>query len=307
MKRSCFRKYESAQHSFDDHSEFLAGQRREQRYGFLFTQLGPADYKNWARGLQSAGYATAKDYADNLIALIERYNLQQYDQENYSSDDDHETADDFVDISDRILFVNDVPFVHTRKNESLESIAEQLEGSSDDLLIYNDSQYKASEKLENGTIVFLEEKKTQWNGTEKYHTVEESENMFYIAQQYGIKLASLMSRNGLRKGQEPEVGEQIYIRSLTNSPGDLKIRTGNRQETNNKPAETRPGNPGNPDELDFEITPGGKDQDDDNKKDSDRDGYHLVKRGDTLYSISRQYRTTVEKLKKTEQYEGRRH
>ncbi len=306
LKRSCFRKYESAQQSFDDHSEFLAGQRKQQRYGFLFTQLGPTDYKNWARGLQSAGYATAKDYADNLIALIERYNLQQYDQENYRSDDDDndEREEDFVDISDRILFVNDVPFVHTRKNESLESIAEQLEGSSDDLVIYNDSQYRATDKLENGTIVFLEEKKTQWEGTEKYHTVEESETMFQIAQQYGIKLASLMSRNGLRKGQEPEEGEQVYIRSLTKRPGDLKLRTENRQETNSKPGGNRQKPAGNSDELDFEITPGGKDQDEDNTGDNDRDGYHLVKRGDTLFSISRQYKTTVEKLKRLNNLRG---
>ncbi|MFM7400020.1 MAG: glucosaminidase domain-containing protein [Bacteroidota bacterium] len=302
VRRSCFRKYESAQESFADHSEFLAGQRKEQRYGFLFTQLGPTDYKNWARGLQSAGYATAKDYADNLIALIERYNLHQYDQGNYRKEDDKDD-EDFVDISDRILFVNDVPFVHTRKNESLESIAEQLEASSDDLVMYNDSQYKANEKLENGTIVFLEPKKIQWEGTEKYHTVEESETMFYISQQYGIKLASLMSRNGLRKGQEPDTGERIYIRSLTNKPGDLTLRTENRQETPTKPAKIRPEPQRNSDELDFEIKPGGKDQDDDDG-DKDRDGYHLVKRGDTLYSISRQYRTTVEKLKRLNNLRG---
>lgn len=302
LKRSCFRKYESAAESFADHSEFLAGQRKEQRYGFLFTQLGPTDYKNWARGLQSAGYATAKDYADNLIDLIERYNLQQYDQENDRSDD--ESDEDHVDISDRVLFVNDVPFIHTRKNESLESIAEQLEASSDDLVIYNDSRYKANEKLDNGTIVFLEEKKIQWSGTEKYHTVEDAETMFQIAQQYGIRLSSLMTRNGLRKGQEPEDGEQIYIRSLTNQPGDLRIRTANRQETTTQPGRSRPETQRNADELDFEITPGGRDSDDDTVNDRNRDGYHLVKKGDTLYSISRKYQTTVEKLKRLNNLRG---
>lgn len=302
LKRSCFRKYESAAESFADHSEFLAGQRKEQRYGFLFTQLGPTDYKNWARGLQSAGYATAKDYADNLIDLIERYNLQQYDQENDRSDD--ESDEDYVDISDRVLFVNDVPFIHSRKNESLESIAEQLEASSDDLMIYNDSRYKANEKLDNGTIVFLEEKKVQWNGTEKYHTVEDAETMFQIAQQYGIRLSSLMTRNGLRKGQEPEDGEQIYIRSLTNQPGDLRIRTESRRETATQPGRSRPETQRNTDELDFEITPGGRESDDDTVNERNRDGYHLVKKGDTLYSISRKYQTTVEKLKRLNNLRG---
>ncbi len=318
VKRSCFRKYESAQESFADHSEFLAGQRKEQRYGFLFTRLGPTDYKNWARGLQSAGYATAKDYADNLITLIERYNLQQYDKEDYREAEDTEEEADYIDISDRILFVNDVAFVHTRKNESIESIAEQLEVSPDDLAIYNDSRYRTTEKLENGTIVFLSEKKVQWDGTEKYHTVEESETMFYIAQQYGIKLSSLMSRNGLRKGQEPEEGERIYIRSQTNAPGDIRIRTENKRETTTKPAaDTKPAPRKNPDELDFEITPGNNEQgtgyqkrtsvsdtEDEPDDNDNRDGYHLVKKGDTLYSISRKYKTTVEKLKRLNNMRG---
>jgi flagellum-specific peptidoglycan hydrolase FlgJ/LysM repeat protein len=318
VKRSCFRKYESAQESFADHSEFLAGQRKEQRYGFLFTRLGPTDYKNWARGLQSAGYATAKDYADNLITLIERYNLQQYDKEDYREAEDTEEEADYIDISDRILFVNDVAFVHTRKNESIESIAEQLEVSPDDLAIYNDSRYRTTEKLENGTIVFLSEKKVQWDGTEKYHTVEESETMFYIAQQYGIKLSSLMSRNGLKKGQEPEEGERIYIRSQTNAAGDIRIRTETKRETATKPAaNTKPAPRKNPDELDFEITPGNNEQgtgyqkrtsvsdtEDEPDDNDNRDGYHLVKKGDTLYSISRKYKTTVEKLKRLNNMRG---
>lgn len=309
LRRSCFRKYESAEESFADHSEFLAGQRKEQRYGFLFTKLGPTDYKNWARGLQSAGYATAKDYADNLIALIERYDLHQYDLENDRNNDEQREEDE--DISDRILFVNDVSFVHSRKNESLQSIAEQFDASPEDLVIYNDSRYRATEKLENGVIVFLEEKKIQWEGTEKYHTVEASETMFYIAQQYGIKLSSLLSRNGLRKGQEPEEGERIYLRILTQKPGDLRIRTDDRQEPGTRTnTRTRPDPASNNDELDFEITPDSDNRQAENSRrndpndqdeevtNNDHDGYHLVKRGDTLYSISRKYNTTVDKIKR---------
>ncbi|RUA14720.1 MAG: N-acetylmuramidase, partial [Flavobacteriia bacterium] len=38
------------------------------------------DYKKWAHGLRQAGYATDKQYPQKLIALIERYNLHQYDE-----------------------------------------------------------------------------------------------------------------------------------------------------------------------------------------------------------------------------------
>lgn len=44
--------------------------------------MGQAVLESWARGLKQAGYATASDYAERLISVIERYNLQLLDQEN---------------------------------------------------------------------------------------------------------------------------------------------------------------------------------------------------------------------------------
>lgn len=73
--KSCFRSYNTAEASFQDHSIFLKSNRR---YAALFT-FGN-DYKKWARGLQEAGYATAPDYANRLIQIIEDLELYQYDQ-----------------------------------------------------------------------------------------------------------------------------------------------------------------------------------------------------------------------------------
>ncbi|WP_040281162.1 glucosaminidase domain-containing protein [Psychroserpens damuponensis] len=73
--QECFRKYDHAQTSFKDHSDFLTGR---SRYANLF-KLRPDDYKGWARGLRAAGYATDRKYPDKLISLIERYNLDKYD------------------------------------------------------------------------------------------------------------------------------------------------------------------------------------------------------------------------------------
>lgn len=70
----CFRKYNNAEDSYRDHSNFLRG---SERYAFLF-KLDPSDYKGWARGLKKAGYATNPRYPDILIRNIEQYNLQQY-------------------------------------------------------------------------------------------------------------------------------------------------------------------------------------------------------------------------------------
>jgi flagellum-specific peptidoglycan hydrolase FlgJ len=77
--QECFRKYDNADDSYRDHSMFLTSRTR---YSKLF-KLDIKDYKSWARGLKSAGYATDQKYPDKLISLIDRYNLQQYDTENF--------------------------------------------------------------------------------------------------------------------------------------------------------------------------------------------------------------------------------
>jgi flagellum-specific peptidoglycan hydrolase FlgJ len=71
----CFRKYKSVDESFRDHSLFLA---RRVRYSKLF-KLGSTNYKGWAVGLQNTGYATNPSYAKQLVSLIDKYRLHQYD------------------------------------------------------------------------------------------------------------------------------------------------------------------------------------------------------------------------------------
>ncbi len=71
----CFRVYNNPEESYRDHSEFLL----RKRYAALF-QLDRNDYQGWAHGLKKAGYATNPRYAELLISLIERYDLQQYDK-----------------------------------------------------------------------------------------------------------------------------------------------------------------------------------------------------------------------------------
>lgn len=72
----CFRKYALAEESFEDHSAFLTGRKR---YEGLF-KLDEDDYRAWAKGLRSAGYATDRKYPEKLIGLIERFQLYKYDE-----------------------------------------------------------------------------------------------------------------------------------------------------------------------------------------------------------------------------------
>jgi Mannosyl-glycoprotein endo-beta-N-acetylglucosaminidase len=71
---SKFVKYASVQEGFQQHTEFL----KKERYAALF-QYERTDYRQWAMGLQSCGYATDPQYANKLIAIIERYQLNTLD------------------------------------------------------------------------------------------------------------------------------------------------------------------------------------------------------------------------------------
>lgn len=75
--QECFRKYNQGSESYNDHALFLKGRKW---YEPLF-KLDKDDYKGWAKGLKAAGYATDPKYSEKLIAIIERYHLNQYDAE----------------------------------------------------------------------------------------------------------------------------------------------------------------------------------------------------------------------------------
>ena len=79
LKNECFRSYDNAAQSYDDHSAFLTGR---SRYAKLF-DLKITDYKGWAKGLKSAGYATNPKYAHLLIDIIEKFDLDKYDKMSY--------------------------------------------------------------------------------------------------------------------------------------------------------------------------------------------------------------------------------
>ena len=74
-EQECFRKYDNPEYSYRDHSLFLS---TRGRYSFLF-ELRKDDYRQWAKGLKKAGYATDPKYPQKLIDLIERYELYKYD------------------------------------------------------------------------------------------------------------------------------------------------------------------------------------------------------------------------------------
>lgn len=73
-----FRSYDSFADSILDHDAFFVSTDwRRKNYAPV---LNAKHYKDQAKALQSCGYATALDYGKQLIGLIERLGLQQYDK-----------------------------------------------------------------------------------------------------------------------------------------------------------------------------------------------------------------------------------
>lgn len=74
----CFRAYQSDLESYADHTDFLRYHYRAF-YDELF-ESQTKDYVEWAEGLEIGGYANNDQYAESLIRIVERYELQQLDK-----------------------------------------------------------------------------------------------------------------------------------------------------------------------------------------------------------------------------------
>ena len=201
--QECFRAYDSAKESFEDHSKFLATSARYKR---LF-QLSRTDYKSWAYGLKECGYATNPQYAQKLIQLIELYQLHQYDSPH--SKHHHqatESADQHI-----IRIYNKNLYVVARKGDTFKSIASEVGLSSRKIAKYNERN--RNDRLVEGDIVYLKKKQKRADKAfkNKFHIVQSGESMYSIAQKYGIRLKSLYKKNGLNPDHQIKVGDRLKV------------------------------------------------------------------------------------------------
>jgi flagellum-specific peptidoglycan hydrolase FlgJ/LysM repeat protein len=234
--KSCFRKYTSVEHCYFDHSEFLRDPRKFNRYGYLFN-LDRRDYKAWAQGLAASGYASDNRYAEKLINTIEKYRLYELDKPlevvpPLSQQGDSRT---------RLGRVNDVKVVLARENETLDDIARIYRLKTQRVVDYNDFGYSPGVKLLANTRIFIQEKQKSWRGRNTHHMVREGQKMFDIAQQYGVSLEHLLTLNGLVRGQEPELNENIRLRGKRTANERIRLRL---TEDQGATASTRPGGGG---------------------------------------------------------------
>lgn len=220
-KDDCFRKYQTAHESFEDHAKFLTGR---DRYAFLF-QYEVTDYKSWAKGLKKAGYATNPKYPELLIDLIEKHQLHQYDQMLEAATSKNPSIEltnnakkpitvapftsamvntHTVNVSD-----NKIKFVQVKEGDTFYKIAKEFELGLWQLYKYND--LANDDILKVGDIIYLQPKKNKSKKLEN-HTIKNGETMRSISQKHGVKLKKLYKINDLTIGTNLVPGTTIKLK-----------------------------------------------------------------------------------------------
>ena len=206
----CFRAYDSAFESYEDHSKFLVN---SPRYRQLFS-LSKTDYKGWAKGLKAAGYATNPQYAQKLIDLIQLYKLYRYDSaKDYDKFMAEHTKSTVNSASlHAIKIFNKNYYVIARRGDSFKSIADEIGISYKKLAKYNERD--KNNALNEGEIIWLKKKQTKapkdYKG--RLHYVRNGESMYSIAQNYGIRLKNLYKMNHLSPDYQIRVGDTLKLR-----------------------------------------------------------------------------------------------
>ena len=202
-KNECFRKYRKVSDSFRDHSEFL---KNRDRYAFLF-DYKTTNYTAWAKGLKKAGYATHPEYAEKLITLIERFNLDQYDKASKSGKSKVKKPKR-RDRKEIFKSENGLKYVLAQTGDNYDVIATEQSLWLWELLAFNDCE--KDQELAQGNLVYLEMKKKK--AKSEFHVVKEGETLHFISQLHGIQLANLQYKNRLKKDQNIQVGKKLFLR-----------------------------------------------------------------------------------------------
>lgn len=208
IKGECFRVYGSAAESYKDHSDFL---KYRPYYVDLF-KLRQDDYKGWAYGLKKAGYATERDYPQNLIHLIEAYNLQQYTltalerMKNPQPDAKDDIAQSNNNIPATAVPTNNSIANNTQANAVTTTPAVAVQDNEEeeekDSIVPEDNTVVNTDAYPGGIFTI--------NGTKVVYA-KEGTSLFALANNYNIGYKTLLDFNELTKGDILDRARLIYL------------------------------------------------------------------------------------------------
>ncbi|GAB3931156.1 glucosaminidase domain-containing protein [Mucilaginibacter myungsuensis] len=75
--KSAYKSYDSVLESFEDFARIMT---EKKKFAHLQDQLSSVDYKGWVKGIQKAGYASSRKWGAQVLALINKYDLHDYDK-----------------------------------------------------------------------------------------------------------------------------------------------------------------------------------------------------------------------------------
>lgn len=232
-EKSRFRCYTSADESYRDYARLLSTSRY---YRALF-DISIYDYRAWAHGLKKAGYATAPDYAQALIGLIDHYKLYainggaklrpgktviitryidvekpEFEAGDIIPDDEitEEEASVANAINHYVVDINDIHCTVIQPGENLAAISRKYDIAPAALLQYNEL---ASEKqVKEGDIVFLDKKKKKYAGAQDVYIARGGESLHDVAQQFGVQLKHLAKLNGMSEYVLLDKGARLFLK-----------------------------------------------------------------------------------------------
>ena len=243
-KGECFRVYDHPRDSYEDHSQFLL----RNRYSTLF-ELDLEDYKGWAKGLKKCGYATNPEYAERLITLIERHNLNILDSKGHdalahvgrreSSADPDGVREQQV-IADRLGSDSEVrearnsssnmggarrirttehgiQYAFAREGDTQKSLGKELDMMPWQFRKYN--EVSKNHKFNVGDKIYLQPKKN--HAAYAWHTVHKGQTLWDISQLYGIKTSAIIRKNRLNPKAPLKSGARLSLLWPLNKEGKL--------------------------------------------------------------------------------------
>jgi len=220
VRHECFRKYSKPKDSYRDHSKFLT---QRGRYSFLFN-YSTTNYVKWAYGLKKAGYATNPKYPQLLINIIRKYHLDRFDQHEHRIKRKRKKKSKVYHVPEpstfkhvgrsylgRMVYLNNnCKLIRVKAGDTYNKVAAEFEINTDRFLRFNDGKEHLT--LFPGDILYIGHKKNRAEKGYRFHVVKQGENLWEIAQLYGIKLNRLRLMNNLPVPVQPAVGVRLRVR-----------------------------------------------------------------------------------------------
>lgn len=268
IHRDCFRKYRSVRQSFIDHSNFL---KYNNRYAFLFKK-NRKNYRAWANGLKKAGYATNKNYAHDLIWIIEKFKLYKFDggkrlwasKEESIDKESSSLAKAFSHKIEAALTADNIPTHQVFAINTL-LLSQSLKGKNV-LGQWQNWQYQHINKEHPQAKANYRLQKVKWQ------TLLNETDLLPMAANITTKSNSKTEKKAEKKARKKQKKEQRKRQR------QAKKANKNKKKGLKKTQKQKTKNP----QL---------------KKVDMSNRVHVVKKGDTLYTLARRYKTSIKHIK----------